>query len=95
MSNSLFIYILVSKKYGKLHIGATNDLKRRVYEHKYDLLEGFIKEYQIHRLVYFEKIDAAYQALLREKRLKKWSRSLKIKLIEENNPDWENLYDRL
>ncbi len=95
MSKSLYVYILASKKNGTLYIGVTNDLKRRVYEHKNNLIEGFTKEYQVHRLVYFEKIDDAYQALLREKRLKKWNRAWKIKLIEEKNPEWEDLYDRL
>ena len=95
MSKALYIYILASKKNGTLYIGVTNDLKRRIYEHKNNLIEGFTQKYQVHRLVYFEKIDDAYQALLREKRLKKWNREWKIKLIEENNPEWNDLYSEL
>jgi len=95
MQKSLFVYILASKTNGTLYIGVSNDLKRRVYEHKNDLLEGFTKEYQVHRLVYFEKIDDPSQAILREKRLKKWNRAWKIRLIEEKNPEWEDLYDKL
>ena len=95
MSKALYIYILASKKNGTLYIGVTNDLKRRIYEHKNNLIEGFTQKYQVHRLVYFEKIDDVYQALLREKRLKKWNREWKIKLIEGNNPEWNDLYSEL
>jgi len=87
--------MLASKRNGTLYIGLTNDIRRRVCEHRNDMIEGFTKEYQVHRLVYFEKIDDPYQAILREKRLKKWNRAWKLKLIEEKNPQWEDLYDRL
>lgn len=95
MAKSLYVYILASKRNGTLYIGVTNDLKRRVYEHKSNLIEGFTKAYHVHRLVYFEKIDDAYQAILREKRLKKWKRAWKIELIEEKNPEWKDLYGDL
>ena len=68
---------------------------RRIYEHKNDLLEGFTKKYQVHRLVYIESFDDSYNAIVQEKRLKKWNRAWKIKLIEEKNPDWNDLYDSL
>lgn len=95
MAKSFYVYILASKKNGTLYIGVASDLKRRVYEHKNDLIEGFTKKYQIHRLVYFERIDDSYQAILREKRLKKWNRAWKIQLIQEKNPNWDDLYDKL
>ena len=95
MAKSLYVYILASKKNGTLYIGVTNDLKRRVFEHKNGLIDGFTKKYRVNRLVYFEKIDDPYLAILREKRLKKWNRAWKIQLIEEKNPDWKDLYDAL
>jgi len=95
MSRPLFVYILASKRNGALYIGVTNNLKRRVYEHRNDMIDGFTKKYQVHRLVYFERIDDECQAILREKRLKKWNRNWKIKLIEEKNPGWEDLYEKL
>jgi putative endonuclease len=69
----------------------TNDLLRRVYEHKHDLIEGFTKRYHVHRLVYFEETNDIGEAILREKRLKKWYRKWKIELIESTNPEWNDL----
>jgi len=90
-----WVYILASRIGGTLYIGVTNNLVRRVYEHRMDLVEGFTKQYGVHRLVYFEQYDSIEQAILREKRLKKWNRSWKIQLIEENNPNWDDLYPRI
>jgi len=90
-----YVYILASKKYGVLYIGVTGDLVRRVYEHKNDLAEGFTKEYQVHRLVYFEIYEDISEAIQRETRLKRWKRDWKTKLIDEANPDWHDLYDGL
>ena len=73
-------------------MGVTNDLVRRVYEHKQGLTGGFTKKHEIHRLVYFEQHDEIEAAIQREKRLKKWNRSWKIQLIEESNPNWVDLY---
>src|SRR5262249_6858599 len=87
-----WVYILASRIGGTLYIGVTNNLIRRVYEHRVDLVEGFTKQYGVHRLVYFEQYDSIEQAILREKRLKKWNRAWKIQLIEENNPNWDDLY---
>ena len=90
-----YVYILANKKNGTLYIGMTNDLIRRVYEHKNDLVEGFTKKYQVHRLVYFEETNDVRIALQREKQMKKWKRQWKIDLIEEMNPDWRDLYDEI
>lgn len=90
-----YAYILASKKNGTLYIGVTNNLVKRVHEHKNDLVEGFTKQYQVHNLVYFEPYEEIKEALLREKRLKKWNRRWKIELIEKNNPAWKDLYSEI
>jgi putative endonuclease len=92
---SYFVYILASKQNGTLYIGITNDLIRRVYEQKNDVVDGFAKRHQVHNLVYFEQTDDVKTAITREKQLKKWNRWWKIRLIEESNPDWNDLYDSL
>ena len=90
--NSYYIYILASKPKGVLYIGVTNDLIRRVWEHKNGLVEGFSKRYFIKKLVYFEESSSVESAIIREKRLKAWKRDWKIELIEKHNPDWKDLY---
>jgi putative endonuclease len=87
-----YVYILASKMGGTLYIGVTNDLIRRVAEHKLQLVESFTKEYGVVKLVYFEQFDDPENAIKREKRLKKWTRAWKIALIEKDNPDWNDLY---
>ncbi|CUT12408.1 Excinuclease ABC C subunitlike [Bradyrhizobium sp.] len=87
-----YVYILASKIGGTLYIGVTNDLIRRVAEHKLQLVESFTKEYGVVKLVYFEQFDDPENAIKREKRLKKWKRDWKIALIEKDNPDWNDLY---
>jgi putative endonuclease len=87
-----YVYILASKIGGTIYIGVTNDLVRRVYEHKEDLVDGFTKKYKIHRLVYFEQHSDIEAAIQREKQLKKRNRRWKIQLIEETNPNWVDLY---
>jgi len=87
-----YVYILSSRKKGTLYIGVTSDLLKRVYEHKHDLVEGFTKQYKVHNLVYFEITESIESAIAREKRLKKWNREWKIRLIEKSNPDWHDLY---
>jgi len=87
-----YVYILASKKHGTLYIGVTNDLIKRVHEHKNDLVEGFTKKYGVHQLVYFEQTGSIESAITREKQLKKWRRQWKIELIEEKNPGWKDLY---
>ncbi|MBU1356724.1 MAG: GIY-YIG nuclease family protein [Candidatus Edwardsbacteria bacterium] len=90
-----YVYIIASKRGGTLYIGVTSDLKRRIYEHKNKLVEGFSKRYDISLLVYFEIYDDIRLAILREKRLKAWKRDWKIRLIEERNPEWNDLYNEL
>jgi len=90
-----YVYILASQKHGTLYIGVTNDLIRGVYEHRTDAVAGFTKRYGVHTLVYFEQTENVEAAIQREKRLKKWSRAWKIKLIEDSNPDWADLYTGL
>jgi putative endonuclease len=87
------VYILASKRNGTLYIGVTSDIINRVWQYKSDLAEGFSKKYQVHILVYFELHKSMRAAILREKQLKKWNREWKIQLIEENNPNWSDLYD--
>ena len=87
-----FIYILASQRNGTLYIGVTNDITRRVYEHKNNLIEGFTKKYKVHLLVYFEEFQNVEAAITREKQLKRWKRSWKLRLIETENPEWNDLY---
>ena len=90
-----YVYILASRRNGTLYIGVTNDLIRRVYEHKNGLIRGFTKRYNVHNLVYYEQTNDINSAINREKQLKKWYRKWKIELIERNNPDWNDLYDEI
>ena len=84
---------MASERNGTLYVGMTNDLIRRVYEHKNNLVEGFTKRHQVHRLVYFEQCDGPEAAIGREKQIKAWKRRWKIRLIETANPDWRDLYE--
>ena len=90
-----YVYILASKRNGTLYIGVTNNLLRRIYEHKNNIIAGFTKKYNIHILVYYEQHDSAEEAIQREKRLKYWHRKWKIRLIEETNPGWKDLYEEI
>jgi putative endonuclease len=93
--NSYYVYILASKENGTLYIGVTNNLSRRVFEHKEGLTEGFTKRYKVHKLVYYEETCDIEEAIRREKQLKAWGRARKIELIESVNPRWADLYDTL
>jgi putative endonuclease len=86
-----YVYILASKKNGTLYIGTTRDLEHRVWEHKQGVNSGFTKKYNIKILVYYEGFDLAMEAVLREKQMKKWHRLWKLKLIEQENPEWNDL----
>ena len=90
-----YVYILASKRNGTLYIGITNDLTRRIYEHKSGNIEGFTKKYSVDKLVYFETTNDVNTAILREKILKKWKRQWKIELIEKINPNWNDLSKNL
>jgi putative endonuclease len=87
------VYILANNRNGTLYTGVTEDLIRRVYEHKNNLVEGFTKKYHIHMLVYYEQHGNIESAITREKRLKKWNRKWKLELIEKDNPQWRDLYE--
>jgi putative endonuclease len=85
------VYILASEPYGTLYIGVTSNLAGRIEAHRNGTVDGFTKQYRVHTLVYFEVHVDMYEAIQREKRLKKWNRAWKIRLIEENNPGWRDL----
>jgi len=89
--NQYYVYILASKQNGTLYVGVTNDLVRRVDEHKNKIVEGFTKKYDVHRLAYYEMTNDIQSALSREKCLKEWKREWKLRLIEEMNPMWKDL----
>ena len=95
MLMAYYVYLLASDKYGTLYLGVTNDIVRRVYEHKGKAVAGFTKRYSIDRLVWFEIHDDVQNAIAREKELKKWRRAWKIRLIEEKNPHWNDLYSAI
>lgn len=86
-----FVYILASKANGTLYIGVTNDLERRVLEHKSGVIKGFTSKYRVNKLVYYESFQFIEEAIQREKRLKNWNRNWKIQLIEKENKNWKNL----
>lgn len=91
----LVVYILASQRNGTLYIGVTGNLVKRVWEHREHLREGFTKQHHVHRLVYFEFHENFWTAIARESAIKRWRRFWKIKLIEQVNPTWEDLYDTL
>ena len=90
---SYYVYLLASRKHGTLYLGVTNDLVRRVSDHKSKAAPGFTSRYGVDRLVWFECHDDATNAISREKEIKKWRRDWKIRLIEERNPEWTDLYE--
>ena len=90
-----FVYILASQRNGTLYTGVTNDLARRVSEHKQDLTPGFTTEHRVKTLVWFETHDSIESAITREKRIKRWRRAWKLELIERENPQWLDLYPTL
>ncbi|MET4391351.1 putative endonuclease [Bradyrhizobium sp. F1.4.3] len=95
MDMSFFVYILASKRNGTLYVGVTNDLARRMTEHKAKLIPGFTRQYGVSLLVYFESFDAVLEARARGHSLKRWRRAWKLKLIEGLNPDWRDQTDEL
>jgi putative endonuclease len=89
------IYIISNQNNGTIYIGVTSDLTKRIYEHKNGLIDGFSKKYGLKNLVYYELHESPESAIHRESRLKRYSRKVKLALIEKENPDWLDLYDRL
>jgi putative endonuclease len=87
-----YVYILASRRNGTLYVGSTTDLSRRIWEHKQGLLPGFTRDYGVTMLVWYEGYDRLIDARHREYRIKKWSRAWKLRLIEEVNPAWRDLY---
>jgi putative endonuclease len=92
---SFYVYILCNKRNGTLYTGITSNLVKRIYEHKNNLIEGFSQKYNIHSLVWYELHDTAETAITREKQIKTWKRQWKMRLIEKNNPEWNDLYDTI
>ena len=92
MEKQFCVYILASNRNGTIYIGVTSNLAKRIWEHKEGLVAGFTKEYAVHKLVWHELHNSAESAITREKRIKKWNREWKIRLIEEVNPYWNDLY---
>lgn len=89
------VYILTSRKHGTLYIGVTSNLIKRIWEHRESVVKGFTKDYDVHKIIYFEQFERMEDAIAREKQLKKWNRDWKINLIEANNPEWVDLYPAL
>jgi putative endonuclease len=90
-----YVYVLANQKSKTLYVGVTNDLVKRVYEHKQKLIDGFTKKYCVDILFYYEVTDNVMSAIEREKQIKKWNRAWKLRLIEKVNPHWIDLYDSL
>jgi len=91
MAYIYYVYILASKRNGTLYVGVTNNLERRVYEHKMHLVSGFTDKYNVTLLVWYKTTTDISSAIKREKDIKKWNRAWKLRLIEEENPEWEDL----
>ena len=92
MERYYYVYMLASARYGTLYVGVTNDLPRRVWEHKSDLVDGFSRQHQTHDLVWYEQHEDVMEAIRREKLIKKWHRDWKINLIQATNPEWRDLF---
>ena len=95
MEKQFYVYILASKRNGTLYTGVTSDLIQRVWQHKHNMVAGFTQKYGVKKLVYYEVHDNAESAITREKQIKKWRRKWKLRLIEEKNPQWTDLYDEI
>jgi len=89
------LYLLASQRNGTLYVGVTSDLVQRIWQHKNDLAEGFTKRYGVHMLVWYEECGTMEAAISREKAIKEWKRAWKIRLIENRNPEWKDIYNEL
>jgi putative endonuclease len=92
---SFFVYILASKRNGTLYIGMTDNLARRVWEHREGVIAGFTRDYGVKMLVWYEQHDTRESALTRERQMKKWNRAWKLREIEAMNPTWRDLWDEI
>ena len=90
-----YVYFMSNRRNGTIYVGVTNDLIRRVHEHRTNAVPGFTSRYNLHQLVFFEIHETAISAIQREKTIKRWVRQWKINLIEENNPDWDDLFETI
>ena len=90
-----FVYILATYKNGTLYVGVTSDLKSRVWQHANNIMPGFTARYGIHKLVYYEIFEDIYEAIYKEKQIKNLLRKKKIELIKKDNPEWNDLYEKL
>lgn len=95
LDRTYFVYVLASQRNGTLYTGVTNNLAKRVWDHKNGICEGFTKKYRVHMLVWFETHVDVQAAIAREKQIKGWNRAWKLKMIERMNPDWADLYERV
>ena len=95
MPKHFFVYMMTNRPQGTLYTGVTSNLPARVWQHRTNAADGFTRRYNLHRLVWFEPHADAEAAITREKRLKKWRRPWKLRLIEEQNPDWRDLYENI
>lgn len=95
MDKQYFVYIMARERNSTFYVGITSELQQRVWQHKEGTYDGFTKKYDINKLVYYEIFDNPENAIAREKRLKKWNRTWKMRVIEEMNPDWLDLYETL
>ena len=95
MSKQPCVYLLASERNGTLYVGVTSNVVKRVWEHKNHVVEGFTKKYRVDRLVWYEAHETMESAIQREKAIKEWQRAWKLRLIEEFNPDWVDLYETL
>ena len=92
---NMYVYIMANDRNGTLYVGVTSDLPKRVYEHKNSIMKGFTSKYQLNKLVYYEVFDDELTAIQREKNLKKYNRNWKKDLIESQNPEWADLYEKI
>lgn len=93
--NQYYVYIITNQKYGTLYIGVTNDIIRRIWDHKQKTIKGFSEKYNLDKLVYYETTESIETAITREKQLKNWQLQWKIEMIDKFNPEWTDLYSTL
>ncbi len=95
MQKQYYVYILTKGRNSTFYVGITSNLQKRIWEHKNKIADGFTKKYNVDQLAYFETFDNPENAIRREKRLKRWNRDWKMKIIEEQNPQWNDLYEEI